>query len=328
MAVEAQTLRMGSREIISALLLHMQGQHSPLFTAERRRALPEFSRLSRLGRRLVVPGLLLIFVACNAADTLGGASLALYRDEFFTLFMGGGALLFSLSWVLPVAALAGAFIGRERTAQTWDSLLTLPVAREEVFLAKAAAALRGVFATCLSLAGMSVMVGVIIALVVALFVPLRALEGWLLTGELILRVICALAVPFSLYQERQSEIALAATIGMAAATRRNPVHTLSLTFARGVLIRLLPAIFVLALIGPRGWPNGLVENLAALAGYFPQNAPLMAVLLNIVVAFLIGPTALLLLWPTVPTLILLMALLAAREWLTRRLFAWAVGPAD
>src|SRR5262245_8895840 len=130
---------MGTLDIIRSLLVYIQGESNPIYRAEKHEStsLPRFN-LERLRSWVFLP-LLLVVPLLMLVEQLSGVRLSAYRDGLLLVGLALVGGLLSVGWTAPLARLAGQGISRERTAQTWNTLLVTPYPTEEILLAKAAA---------------------------------------------------------------------------------------------------------------------------------------------------------------------------------------------
>jgi hypothetical protein len=287
---------MGTLEIVRQLLFHIQGESHPIYAAERRSgmaALPfKFNRWGGYLFVVLVIGLPLLALA----ESQLGFRLSLYRELLISgLFALVGGLL-SLGWTVPLAMLAGRGISRERTAQTWDALLVTPHPTETILLAKAAADIEPVWKGVLSLTFIASLPGLFFAGPIMLFKMMNAQSPWL-------GILFMLVGSVALVVEREQEVALSVTMGIAAAFISDSRRvTLLVGLIGGLLIRLVQTLLTLILV--RSAPL----------------APLNLALLNVVA----GSSAALAAVPGFESLIFVVGMIAAREGLIRTLFAWTV----
>src|SRR5258706_9367513 len=170
-------MKIGTLCIIREVLFHIQGAANPVYIAEQRSlaALPvksPFSADRRFGNYggcavlLVVLGLIIL----GTLRTQVGIQFMIYRDLLFNtlLIIAGGAL--SAGWTVPLAMFAGQGISRERTAQTWHTLLITPFSTETLLMAKAAANIDRVWRLVISLAFVASLPGLFFAGPISLLV--------------------------------------------------------------------------------------------------------------------------------------------------------------
>jgi hypothetical protein len=298
---------MSTLAIVRALLRHIQGEANPVYRATVNRV----KRGAFNGRRWVNALLFLLLASFCALTVLArqynGFQYFPYRPVLIYGIITVGVTLLSLSWTVPLAALAGQGVLHERITQTWDMLRTTPMPPETILLAKGAAAIRRAWGIATSLAVLTAFMGGITG-------------GALIYGQgsaqpalgLVLMIVGIGAV----IVERLQEIALATVIGLAAALQTDSRRTATmLGLVGGVLIRLVQLLIVLALVP---LPTVTDPNLALILA-----PPFMAVSWFILDAF-VGSALLLAALPGLPGLLIVCGLAAARELLTRALFAWAV----
>jgi hypothetical protein len=230
-----------------------------------------------------------------------GVPLAAYRTALLDFLLISGGALLSISWTVPLAALSGRGISRERVAQTWDALLVMPYPTETILLAKAAASIQPAWRTAIGLAAIASLLGVVIA------GPLTAAATLGVSYSAVLAVLLMVANMVMIVAEREQEIALAVLVGLAAAFISDSRRMASLFgLTGGLMIRLAQTLLTLAFM----------------AVLVPLASPNFA-LLNAVA----GTATLLTAAPGLIGLALLVATLAIREGLIRFLFAWTVGRA-
>jgi hypothetical protein len=295
---------MGTLGIIQALLFHIQGESHPIYIVEQRisaasTANSALGRLSAWGGRL----LFLLFLALPVLSFIESQfriRLSSFRDLFvgLVLMLIGGLL--SVMWTVPVAMLAGQGISRERTAQTWATLLVTPYPTEEILMAKAAAHIRRMWKAVISLVLISSLPGLFLIAIFTL-IQLAQRPEYTFLGLLYMTLgMIALVV------EREQEIALATTVGVVAAFISDSRRlTLLYGLIGGLLVRLVQTLIIIFLVLRLAPPNFVLMNFVA------GSATMLGTALEQP-----QPT----LWP----LLWLIAIIAGREWLIRRLFAWVV----
>jgi hypothetical protein len=296
----------GTLAIVRALLRNIQSEANPVYRATLGRVKrPAFNA----GRWYNV--LLFLLLASFGILTFlrqqFGFQFVAYRAEVLYGVMVVGISLLSLSWTVPLAALAGQGIIKERIAQTWDVLRAIPMPPETILLAKGAAAIRRVWGIAISMAILTAFMGAIVG-------------GALIYGQgsaqPVLGFVFTILGIAAVIVERFQEVALAAVIGLAAALQTDSRRMATLLgLIGGVLIRLVPLFVVLALVP---FPAVADPNLALILspaflfiGWFLLNA-------------FIGSALLLAAMPGLPALLIVCGLALVRELLTRALLAWAV----
>lgn len=295
---------MGTLGIIQALLFHIQGESNPVYIAEQRisatiAANSGLGRLTAWGGRLLFL-LLLAFPVLSFIETQFRIRFSSYRDLFvgLVLMLIGG--LMSVTWTVPVAMLAGQGISRERTAQTWATLLVTPYPTEEILMAKAAAHIRRVWKAVISLVFIASLPGLFLIAIFTL-IQIAQRPDYTFLGLLFMTVgMIALVI------EREQEIALAAVVGLAAALISDSRRlTLLYGMIGGLLVRLVQTLIIIFLVLRLAPPNFVLMNFVA------GSATMLATALE-------QPQ------PTVWPLLWLILLIAGREWLIRKMFAWVV----
>jgi hypothetical protein len=289
---------MGTLAIVRALLFHIQSESDPIYRGERRMSVIWHGpNLNRWGSWLFVL-LVITLPVLTLLERQFGIRWVAYRGVFIQALLTVGGSLLSIGWTVPVTVLAGQGVSRERTAQTWDLLLTLPPPTETVLMAKAAARIQPVWRLVVSLAFILSLIGVF---VVGPLIIVRTLA----TGESLLWGVVAMVVGMVVVVvEREQEIALATVMGLAAAFVSGS-ERLALLFGLvgGVLIRLaqlLASVLLTLLIVPR-----LPE------GFAPLN-------------MIAGTAAVLMAAPSLVGIIGLAAVIGIREALIRILFRWLI----
>jgi hypothetical protein len=295
---------MGTLGIIQALLFHIQGESNPVYIAEQRisatiAANSGLRRVSAWGGRL----LFLLFLALPILSFIESQfriRFSSFRDLFvgLVLMLIGGFL--SVTWTVPVAMLAGQGISRERTAQTWATLMVTPYPTEEILMAKAAAHIRRVWKAVISLVFISSLPGLFL-IAIFMLIQIAQRPDYTFLGLLFMGLgMIALVI------EREQEIALAAVVGLVAAFISDSRRlTLLYGMIGGLLVRLVQTLIIIFLVLRLAPPNFVLMNFVA------GSATMLATALE-----LPQPT----LWP----LVWLIALIAGREWLIRKMFAWVV----
>ncbi|MCC7446805.1 MAG: hypothetical protein IT324_05275 [Anaerolineae bacterium] len=289
---------MGTLAIVRALLFHIQSESDPIYRGERRMSVIwRGPNLSRWGGWLFAL-LVISLPVLTLLERQLGIQWTAYRGVLIQLLLTVGGSLLSIGWTVPVTVLAGQGVSRERTAQTWDLLLTLPPPTETVLMAKAAARIQPVWQLVVSLAFILSLIGVFVVGPLIIVRTLAAGESLLWGG---LSMVVGMVVVVA---EREQEIALAAVIGLAVAfvSDSERLALLGGLFG-GVLIRLaqlLIAVLLTLLIVSR-LPEGF--------------APL---------GMIAGTAVVLIAAPGLVGIIGLIAVLGVREALIRILFSWLI----
>jgi hypothetical protein len=293
---------MGTLEIIKALLFHIQGESNPVYIAEQRISAASAAR-SGLGRVSAWGGRLLFLLVLalpilSFIESQFRIRLSSFRDLFvgLVLMLIGGLL--SVTWTVPIAMLAGQGISRERTAQTWATLMVTPYPAEDILMAKAAAHVRRVWKAVISLVFISSLPGLFLIAIFTL-IQLAQRPDYTFLGLVFMPLgMIALVI------EREQEIALATVIGLAAAFISDSRRlTFLYGMIGGLLVRLVQTMIIIFLVLRLAPPNFVLMNFVA------GSATMLATALE-----QSQPT----LWP----LLWLIAIIAGREWLIRRMFAW------
>ena len=293
---------MGTLGIIQALLFHIQGESNPIYIAEQRisatiAANSGLGRLSAWGGRL----LFLLFLALPILSFIESQfriRFSSFRDLFVSLVLMLIGGLLSVTWTVPIAMLAGQGISRERTAQTWATLMVTPYQTEDILMAKAAAHIRRVWKAVISLVFISSLPGLFL---VAIFTLIQIAQR---PDYTFLGLVFMLLAMIALVIEREQEIALAVVVGLAAAFISDSRRlTLLYGLIGGLLVRLAQTMIIIFLVLRLAPPNFVLMNFVA------GSATMLATALEQP-----QPT----LWPVV----WLIVLIAGREWLIRRMFGW------
>lgn len=293
---------MGTLGIIQQMLVHIQGEANPIYIAERRMdqadqsLLPGVGLFMQWGRVVFWLALLAVPIAALLESQIG-QRLSLMRDAFINVAIVLTGSVLSLGWTLPLTLLAGRGISRERAAKTWDALVVTPYPTETILLAKAAASV--------SLVWRLVLTFTFVASIPGLFLGGPLVLALLLGTQPALLTIASITVgTIAIVIEREQEVALSITMGIAAAfvgdSRRT---TLFLGLVGGLLIRLVQALATLMLvvsIAPFTLPYFAVLNAVAGSSTVLAADPALASL-----AFVVGSVVL-------------------REGLIRVLFGWTV----
>jgi len=289
---------MGTLAIVRALLFHIQSESDPIYRGERRMSVIwRGPNLSRWGSWLFVL-LVISLPVLTLLERQFGIQWTAYRGVLIQLLLTVGGSLLSIGWTVPVTVLAGQGVSRERTAQTWDLLLTLPPPTETVLMAKAAARIQPVWRLVVSLAFILSLIGVFVV------GPLIIARTLAMGESLLWGVLSMVAGMVAVVTEREQEIALAAVIGLATAFVSDSERlTLLFGLVGGVLIRLvqlLVTVMLTLLIVPH-----LPEDFA------PLN-------------MIAGTAAVLIAAPSLFGMIGLAAVIGVREALIRILFSWLI----
>lgn len=286
---------MNSLAIVRALMYHIQSERNPVFRAEGRQR-PRRAAYLGLFVNLGVFALLIGSAVIAYLDQGGGFGA---RENIFGLLLVGGGFALSVMWTVPIAALAGGRV--VQTTEVYDVLRVTPLSTHEILLARAAAAVRSIWAVAVGMAIFSLFVAAILG------VPAAAIRA----HDPVLSAIVLVAGAAATLIERVQEIALAATIGLAA-----PLVSRSLSLMIGVLggllIRVLPLLVILAILPSIAFAEPILAEL-------PEPA---LVGLWFALSSVAGSIVLLAALPGVQTLAIVGLLIGAREGITRALFAW------
>ncbi len=210
----------------------------------------------------------------------------------------------TILWAIPLAALVGQHITRERTANTWETLLLTPQPPRTLLLANAAATLRPVAGMLGFLLFCLTFLRIGFALVSyntdqtfsTPQIPLSYSAG----VQALLAAACIVISSIDFCQM----LALTVAIGLNEAVRAEPPSNAPLrALIGGLLAVFVPFLVNLGLI--RALPSELIRD-------YPINAAAL------------GPGYWLFVAPVVPTLSLILILFAAREAITRIVFRSAL----
>jgi len=204
---------LSSFAIFRALLVYLQGEAHPLYIAERRLTPSQYTNAlsSRLSAGCLIFFLLIALVVANfmRSSVSFGIGLPLNGLSELTppaLILGW---LFSMTWTVPLSMYAGQAISRERAAQTWDMLRTSPYTTEEILLTKAAASIRGVWSTVITISlTVTLLRMVLIGVLLVMAVQAGGLPAVLAVA---LTLFALILIPIEITQE----IALSVVVGIA-----------------------------------------------------------------------------------------------------------------
>jgi hypothetical protein len=280
--------------------MHIQSEAHPVYLASRRVSVHQPRKIAwaKWGVMIFIALLMVVPVVAFTQSLVSSATSSVgYHDQILEFIMFTAGAILSLSWTIPIAALAGQGISHERVLQTWDTLRTTPYSTDVILLAKAAADIRFVWGNVVT----TVLISIFMAFALIATTVMAISQSFLMGIILIAITVIMVAI------ERVQEVALSVVLGISASLVSSSSGSYRLSFLLGLLGGVVMRLIQLM----------IVIGLATL--FAPSLLPQFSFLSTIV-----GTSVLVAIAPGLLSLSIIVCMIGLREILIQRLFGWAV----